>query len=67
MIRGGDRVLKDGGDYKFEGQVVAVFYKRSGQVRIVVENDAGILHIFSEPQLQVLIPTESRAQADERT
>jgi hypothetical protein len=48
----GDRVEKGGGDYVFRGEVRAVFTKRSGQVRIVVENDDGILHIFNPGQLR---------------
>lgn len=48
----GDLVIKEGGDYVFKGIVVAVFYKQSGQLRYVVENEAGILHIFSGPNLK---------------
>lgn len=40
-----------GGDYRFSGYVVAIFEKRSGQVRCVVENQDGILHIFNPAQL----------------
>jgi hypothetical protein len=47
----GDEVFKSSGDYYFNGFVVAVFQKKSGAVRYVVENEAGILHIFSEKQL----------------
>jgi hypothetical protein len=47
----GDKVQKVGGDYTFVGVVVSVFWKRSGQVRYVVEDDRGILHIFSEKNL----------------
>jgi hypothetical protein len=47
----GDSVVKGGGDYTFEGVVRSVFAKRSGAVRYVVENDAGILHIFSAGNL----------------
>jgi hypothetical protein len=47
----GDPVVKTGGDYRFEGEVVALFIKRSGQVRCVVEDDRGVLHIFSPKQL----------------
>jgi hypothetical protein len=43
----GRRVIKTGGDYRFSGVVVAVFTKKSGVIRYVVENDEGILHIFS--------------------
>jgi len=47
----GDKVQKVGGDYTFVGVVVSVFWKRSGHVRYVVEDDRGILHIFSEKNL----------------
>ncbi len=46
-----DRVAKSGGDYKFKGTVRAVFNKRTGQIRVVVENEDGILHIFNPTQL----------------
>lgn len=46
-----DKVIKTGGDYTFDGTVVAVFQKLSGKTRVVVENEAGILHIFSESNL----------------
>ncbi len=48
----GDEVSKDSGDYRFEGVVVAVFRKKSGLWRYVVENPEGILHIFSGTQLR---------------
>jgi hypothetical protein len=48
----GDQVIKTGGDYVFSGEVRAVFSKRSGQVRVVVENPDGILHIFNPRQLE---------------
>ena len=47
-----DKVIKEDGDYIFEGVVVAVFEKLSGKVRYVVEDDRGILHIFSEKNLK---------------
>ncbi len=47
----GDSVEKTSGDYRFKGTVVSVFYKISGVVRYVVENDDGLLFIFSESQL----------------
>jgi hypothetical protein len=48
----GQQVEKVGGDYTFSGHVVAVFNKLSGeQVRYVVENGDGILHIFSARNL----------------
>lgn len=49
----GDRVKKVGGDYVFNGTVVATVTKRNGKVRYVVENDDGILHIFSRNQLVI--------------
>lgn len=48
----GDTVIKVGGDYTFEGKVVSVFKKLSGKVRIVAEDDRGILHVFSEKNLK---------------
>jgi hypothetical protein len=48
----GDFVKKTGGDYTFDGVVVAVFEKRSKAVRYVVENGEGILHIYSEKNLK---------------
>jgi len=50
----GDQVVKEGGDYRFTGLVVAVFLKRSGAIRVVVENDDGIVHVFNETQLQLV-------------
>ena len=47
----GDKVHKLGGDYRFEGIVVAAFKKLSGAERYVVEDDRGVLHIFSERNL----------------
>jgi len=47
-----NKVQKVGGDYTFEGTIVSVFTKLSGKVRIVVEDDRGLLFIFSEKQLE---------------
>jgi hypothetical protein len=50
----GDKVQKPKG-YKFDGIVVAVFHNTAGEVRIVAELiDNGMLHIFSESQLELL-------------
>lgn len=43
----GQEIRKVGGDYTFEGVVVSVFQKKSGQTRLVVEDDRGVLHIFN--------------------
>ena len=48
----GDLVEKVGGDYTFVGHVVAVFSKLSGAVRLVVEDDRGVLHVYSEKILR---------------
>ena len=50
----GDKVKKVGGDYTFEGTVVAVFQKLSGVTRYVVEDDRGVLHVYSEKNLAPL-------------
>lgn len=47
----GQKVKKVGGDYTFEGEVRGVITKASGQVRVVVENKDGVLHIFNPKQL----------------
>ena len=43
----GDKVEKVGGDYTFEGIVMASFEKLSGLRRYVVEDDRGVLHVYS--------------------
>ncbi len=48
-----DKVSKVGGDYRFDGTIVAVFTKLSGVVRFVVEDDRGVLHIYSEKNLKI--------------
>jgi hypothetical protein len=48
----GDKVEKVGGDYQFVGTVVSVFQKLSGAVRLVVEDDRGVLHVYSEKNLR---------------
>jgi hypothetical protein len=49
----GDLVSKVGGDYRFDGVIVAKFRKLSGVARFVVEDDRGILHIFKAPNLRL--------------
>jgi hypothetical protein len=52
----GDTVSKIGGDYTFEGVVVAAFTKRNGKyVRYVVEDDRGLLFIFNSLQLALVV------------
>jgi len=49
----GDKVYKPKG-YKFPGIVVSVFTNTSNEIRIVAEmEDNGMLHIFSESQLEL--------------
>ena len=48
----GDAVAKIGGDYRFEGVVVTRFAKLSGAVRFVVEDDRGVLHVYSAKNLR---------------
>lgn len=50
----GAHVVKEGGDYQYEGIVVCVFEKTSGHWRLVVENRDGMLFIFNEQQLRVV-------------
>lgn len=51
IINVGDKVSKKGGDYRFDGIVVAVFKKLSGVERYVVEDDRGVLHIYGPSNL----------------
>ena len=49
---------------RFEGQVVACFVKRDMKtLRDVVENDDGVLHIASERQLRLAMPTRAPGAA----
>ena len=48
----GNQVRKVGGDYTFEGVVVSAFTKKSGVWRYVVEDDRGVLHVYSAKNLE---------------
>jgi len=50
----GDLVEKVGGDYQFVGHGVCVFAKLSGAIRLVVEDDRGVLHVYSEKILRLV-------------
>lgn len=50
----GDKVEKVGGDYTFVGYIVAVFPKLSGAIRLVVEDDRGVLHVYSQKILRLV-------------
>lgn len=52
MIEIGRHYQKQGGDYQFEGICVAVFEKQSGVVRVVLEDERGLLFIFNPSQLK---------------
>lgn len=47
----GDVVNKVGGDYSFKGVVRSSFSKASGATRYAVEDDRGVLHIYSAKNL----------------
>jgi len=51
----GASVIKMSGDYKFKGEIVSIFAKRSGNMRLVVENDDGLLFIFNATQLKLVL------------
>src|SRR5574343_1289895 len=60
----GDWVEKFAGDYKFQGVVVGIAEKTSGEIRYSVELKCdcladGMIHIFSEPQLRSWTPPEN--------
>lgn len=50
----GQKVEKIGGDYTFKGIIVAKFTKLSGAIRFVVEDDRGVLHVYSEKNLKLV-------------
>jgi hypothetical protein len=52
----GQRVVKEGEDSRFEGEVVAAVKRDLKTLRYVVENDDGVLHIANERQLRLAIP-----------
>lgn len=54
IFKVGDKVEKVGGDYTFVGYVVAVFPKLSGAIRLVVEDDRGVLHVYSQKILRLV-------------
>ena len=54
MFNVGDLVEKVGGDYTFKGNIVSVFEKLSGAVRLVVEDDRGVLHVYNEKILRLV-------------
>ena len=61
----GQRVVKEGEDSRFEGEVVAAFVKRNLKtMRYVIENDDGVLHIASERQLRLAMPTKPPARLE---
>ncbi len=47
----GDRVRVQANDYTYEGWIVSIFAKRSGQVRCVVEDEHGRLFIHNSRQV----------------
>lgn len=51
----GDKIIKEGGDYTFEGIIVAIYYKLNPHhYRIVAENKEGLNFIFNPSQLRKL-------------
>ena len=50
-----DKVEKIGGDYTFVGVIVSKFKKLSGATRFVVEDDRGVLHVYSEKNLKAVV------------
>lgn len=49
----GRKVEKRSGDYSFDGEIVAVIRKRSGEIRYAVEDDRGLLLIMNAKQCGV--------------
>ena len=49
----GAKVSKKGGDYRFNGTVIGTFKKLSGVWRYAVEDDRGVIHIYSARNLEI--------------
>lgn len=47
----GDRVRVKANDYSYDGWLMAIFLKRSGATRLVVEDDNGRLFIHNLEQI----------------
>lgn len=47
----GTKVSKTGGDYLFDGVIIGRFVKLSGAIRFAVEDDRGVIHIYSAKNL----------------
>ena len=61
----GQRVVSEGEDSRFEGEVVSVFVKRDHRtVRYVIENDDGVLQLVSEKQLRLASRSIRRPLSD---
>lgn len=54
QLEEGTRVIKQQGDYWFEGVIVGIITKRNGTTRYVVEDDRGLLLILNRKQLEVV-------------
>jgi hypothetical protein len=63
-MKTGDKVKKVGGDYQFEGVIVSSFQKKSGALRFAVEDDRGVLHIYSEKNLEPIVEDSKCEVAD---
>ena len=61
-----NKVEKVGGDYQFVGHVVASFFKlNQTSMRYVVEDDRGVLHIYSAKNLRLVVNTETENKTNE--
>ena len=54
----GDRARKIGGSYQADGEIKAAFRADDGSARYVFrfDNPPGLLHIFNENQLEIILP-----------
>ena len=51
----GTRVRKTKGEYTFEGEIIAVYYKRDGVTcRYSIEDDRGLILIMNGDQFEVI-------------
>jgi len=57
-LKVGDHVRKVGGSYQADGEIKAAFLADDGSARYVFrfDNPPGLLHIFNENQLEIILP-----------
>jgi len=59
-FRDRSRVKVQGSDFKYEGTLQAVFHKRSGVLRVVVEDDNRVLHVAYPREIELALQLSAK-------